>query len=256
MNPASSDLSSRVFGGDASDGVAVDVPARMSTRRWLHEHIYDQILTGKFQPGMKLMQQQLAEQYQVGQGMIREALFQLQQLGLVEIVENKGFFVTQMNAEKLLEAYELRELHDGLAARRCCGRITPAQADELAAMARRIYELGLEDKEIEMGLLDRAWHDRLVRISGNRILSRLTDNYGFILRKFVWDWPHRQRDLNQTLEWHTKILAAIRENQPETAEQLARDHVYHARLNLEERIREGQFRSEPSPRLSGESLES
>lgn len=230
------------FWGDSPVGLA-DVPTlkRMSTRRWVHENIYEQILTGKLQPGLKLTQQQLADQYQVGQGLIREALFQLQQLGLVEIVENRGFFVTRMDAEKFLEAYELRELHDGLAARRCCGRITSRQVEELEAQAVRIHQLGMENKEMEMGLLDRAWHDRLVEISGNGILNRLTNNYRFVLRKFIWDWPHQQKDLDQTLAGHRKILAAIRENQPEQAERLAREHVYRARWDLEEHIRNGKF---------------
>jgi DNA-binding GntR family transcriptional regulator len=248
MSRTSNGFSSHIsFGG--TSGVAEMAPReRISTRRWLHERIYDRILTGELRPSSKLQQQQLAEEYKVGQGMVREALLLLQQLGLVEVVENRGFFVSQMNAEKLLEAYELRELHDGLAARRCCGRITPDQVEELQAMARRIHQLGLEDQEMEMGLLDRAWHDRLVEISGNNILSRLTENYCFVLRKFIWDWPHRRRDLEQTLDWHTKILAAIRENRPEEAERLAREHVYRARLDLEERIQKGQFQYKISPK--------
>jgi DNA-binding GntR family transcriptional regulator len=219
-------------------------PQRMTTRRWLHDQICERILSGKHRPGSRLAQEDLANEYKVGRGIVREALLQLQQLGLVEVVDNRGFFVTQLNPKKLLDAHEMREMHDGLAARLCCERITPAQADELIAMAKRIYQLGLEGKNLEMGYLDRDLHDRLLRIAGNEVLFDVVSKYRFLLRKIVVDRPRERRNLDETLDEHMSVLTAIRENRPDEAERLARAHVHKVRVENEKLIQSGKFRPE------------
>ncbi|MBN1555812.1 MAG: GntR family transcriptional regulator [Phycisphaerae bacterium] len=219
-------------------------PQRVTTRQWLHDCICERILSGKHPPGSKLVQEDLANEYNVGRGILREALLQLQQFGLVDVVANRGFFVAQLNAKKLLDAHEMREVHDGLAARLCCGRITPEQADELETIVRRIHQLGVEGKTMDMGFLDRQYHDRLVAIAGNDILSDLVDKYRYYLRKIVVDRPQEPRIGEETLHEHLAVIDAIRHHRPDDAERLARAHVHKIRLENEEKIRKGEFRVE------------
>lgn len=225
-------------------GNATDRPQRLTTRRWLRDCICQKILSGKHQPGSKLVQEDLANEYNVGRGILREALLQLQQLGLVEVVDNRGFFVAQLNTKKLLDAHDMREVHDGLAARLCCGRITLPQVEELEKIVRRVHQLGLQGKTVAMGCLDREFHDRLVCIADNGILSDLVGKYRFYLRKIVVDRPCDVRILEETLHEHLAIVEAIRNNQPDEAERLARAHVRKVRLENEERIKNGEFRPE------------
>lgn len=219
-------------------------PQRLTTRQWLHDCICERILSGKHRPGSKLIQEDLANEYNVGRGILREALLQLQQLGLVDVVDNRGFYVAQINAKKLLDAHEMREMHDGLAARLCCARITPRQADELEKTVRRIHQLGDEGKTMDMGFLDREFHDQMVGIAGNDILSDLVGKYRFYLRKIVVDRPRDATVLDETLREHLAIVDAVRKNQPDEAERLARAHVHKVRLENEERIKNGEFRPE------------
>jgi DNA-binding GntR family transcriptional regulator len=222
-------------------------PPGVSTRDWLRDRISERILHGHLSPGSKLAQQSLAKEYRVGQGMIREAMLQLQQYGMVESVENRGFFVPKLDLQKFLDAYELREVLEGLAVRRCCRRATPAQLDEMTAMADRIYELGQKKQYREMGLLDRDLHDRLVEIAGNELLSEMVRQYRFVIRKIVWGRGPTERVeeiLAATHDEHIGILAAIRQNQPDQAEQRMRDHIRKVRLENEEKIRKGEFHPE------------
>jgi DNA-binding GntR family transcriptional regulator len=210
---------------------------RLTRRHHVRDSLQRMILTGERQPGTKLRQQELAKQFQVAQGVVREALLELQAYGLVEMIDRRGMFVTKLNKNKLLEAFEVREMHEALAARLCCERVTRAQVRELVEMAQQIYTLATNKKLDEMGSLDRELHARLVRLSGNSMLARLADNYA-ILGKFV----RADRNPGVVRDEHVAILRAIEEGRPDDAERLIRSHVAAARLAVEKRIESGHFK--------------
>ena len=68
----------------------------------------DAILTGKLQPGERLMENQLAEKLGVSRTPIREALILLKHDKLIESIPQRGTFVTKISAQKVLEAKVLR----------------------------------------------------------------------------------------------------------------------------------------------------
>ena len=89
-----------------------------NSRHRVSEEIEQMILAGTLRPGQKLLQQQLAKQFGVALGVLRESLLELKAIGLVDIIDNVGMFVAELDARRVLEAFEIREVHEGLAARR------------------------------------------------------------------------------------------------------------------------------------------
>ncbi len=63
-----------------------------SARHRVRQGVEEMILRGGFQSGSKLKQLSLAKQFGVGQGIVREALIELQGMGLVESVNNRGTY--------------------------------------------------------------------------------------------------------------------------------------------------------------------
>ncbi len=212
--------------------VAVEGVARHRVREGLQE----MILSGECPPGSKLRQMQLARQFGVAQGVVRESLLELKACGLVKTVDNLGVFVSELDAAKLVEAYELREVLEGLAATLCCRRASREDLRELAETARRIYRLGTQDRNEEMGSLDREFHLRLIQISRNEMLERLTESYrvlGKVLR--VDRSPRAVRDE------HLGILKAIERNEPEEAERRMRRHIRAGKRVIERQAASGTF---------------
>jgi len=209
---------------------------RQAARHPIREQIQLLILSGQLRPGSKLVQQELARQFGVAQGVVREALLELQSFGLVETVDNRGMFVSEMNLAKLLESYDVREMHEGLAARLCCDRVTRAQVRELMETAEQIYALGTESRPDEMGLLDREFHHRILEIGGNTMLLRLADNYR-LLGKAV----RANRDPERVREEHVGILRAIEEGKPNEAEALMRQHIRMGKTAVQEQLAKGEF---------------
>src|SRR5918993_1763707 len=111
-----------------------------TARSRVREDVRRLILSGELRPGTRLTQQQLAKRFGVAQSVIRESLLELQFSGLVRSVDNLGIFVSELDTDRLLQAYEVREMLEGLAARCCCERASRADVRELYEMAQRIYQ--------------------------------------------------------------------------------------------------------------------
>ena len=148
-----------------------------TVRRSVREEIQRRILSGESRPGERVAQQSLAKELGVGQGSVREALVELQWLGLVDAIDRLGVFVGNLDAARLCEAYEIREFLEGLAARRSCEHASQADATVLRNIANHILTLSNEGKVEEMGAADRAFHLQIVSISGNKMLMRLAEGY-------------------------------------------------------------------------------
>lgn len=207
-----------------------------NARHLVRDAVQTMILEGQHKPGKKLVQPLLAKQFGVAQGVVREALLELQSVGLVESIDNRGMFVSEMSMEKLLESWDVREMHEGLIARVCCDHITRAQVQRLRIMAEEIFTLGEAGRLDEMGALDRKWHQKLLDISRNGMLKRLADNYR-VLGKVV----RANRDPQAVRDEHIAILDAIEQGDSQQAEFRMRQHIRAGRLAIEKQIADGSF---------------
>jgi DNA-binding GntR family transcriptional regulator len=205
-------------------------------RHRVREKIEQMILNGEPQPGHRLLQQHLAKKFGVAQGIVREALLELQAYGLVEAVDNRGVFVSQLNADKLLESFDVREVLEGLAVRLCCEHTSRSDVRELMDLAQEIHALAEQKKFDRMASLDREMHQRLIQLSGNSMLVRLCENC-HALGKTV----RTERDPTQVRDEHIAILQAIDERRADDAERLIREHIRTGRNALQKAMKDGVF---------------
>ena len=204
-------------------------------RHNIRDEIQRRILSGESKPGERLSQQSLARELGVAQGTVRESLLELQWLGLVESVEHLGMFVDNLDASRICEAYEVREVMEGLAARLACGHAGRADIAELRSIVDNIYRLA-QEKANETASLDRSFHLRITELSRNSTLIRLSQTYrvlGMTVRAF--------RDPSIIYAEHLGIIEAIEHNFAEEAERQARDHVIGARQMIESQVLQGTF---------------
>lgn len=210
--------------------------SQTTARGRVREDVRRLILSGELRPGTRLTQQQLAKRFGVAQSVIRESLLELQFSGLVRSVDNLGIFVSELDTDRLLQAYEVREMLEGLAARCCCERAGRADVRELGEMVDRVYELGIAGSDGERGALDREFHHRTILISQNVILARLTEAYHVLGMIVQASRPH-----DVIREEHWAIVKAIEANNADEAEQAARRHVAGARRAIHEQVTGKQF---------------
>ncbi|MER9572754.1 GntR family transcriptional regulator [Mesorhizobium opportunistum] len=83
---------------------------RQSLPDILAEALRERILSGEFRDGDSLVQENIAEEYEVSRMPVREALRQLEVQGLVALRTHRGAIVISLSREKLIELLNLRIL--------------------------------------------------------------------------------------------------------------------------------------------------
>jgi DNA-binding GntR family transcriptional regulator len=214
-----------------------DKVIRTPARHRVREQIQQWILTGRRPAGTRLGQQELARRFGVAQGVVREALLELQISGLVETSDNRGACVGSVGPGMIIESVQIRGALEGLAVRLCCRRITREEIRRLEEHVRRIHQLAQENQFEQSGLQDRLFHQRLIEISGNRMLQRLSENF-WVLGKIT---AGMGKDSKKTLEEHLAILKAIEQGREKQAELLMREHIGDLGDGIEKQIQKGPF---------------
>lgn len=206
------------------------------SRHRVRDQIERMILTGELVANQRLTQLDLARRFDVAQSVVREALLELQIGGLVRSIDNAGMFVCNMGPQRLVDAYQIREVFEGLAARLCCEHATQAEIREMYLLAERNYEFGRQMKMDLRSESDRDFHFRIILASRNEILAHLTEGnraLGMVVRT--------DRPLDTVYSEHRAIVRAIEDRRAEKAERLAREHARAARLVIESEIAKGTF---------------
>src|SRR6201993_1457990 len=91
-------------GFESPHGPSAPPPLRAHVVRMLSAGI----LSGKYRPGDRLNESQIARELNISRIPVREALSQLQEQGLVQNRERRGMFVTNIGPEEVQQLSSLR----------------------------------------------------------------------------------------------------------------------------------------------------
>ena len=128
------------------------------------------ILSGKYKPGDRLNESQIARELSISRIPVREALSQLQEQGLVQNRQRRGMFVTNIGPDEVLQLSSLRVVLETEALRLALARMTP---EVLASLEKLIARMDAWDGTIlEAAGLDLEFHRVLWKAAGNPYLER------------------------------------------------------------------------------------
>jgi DNA-binding GntR family transcriptional regulator len=159
------------------------------------------IVAGRYRPGQRVGQEEIADSLGVSLAPVREALRALEQEGQVVYRPRRGYFITELHVEDLQEIYALRALlptldDDALE------RIELAARDCAAAAERGDVAAELEaNRRFHFGMLESPDQTHTMRLI--RLLWDSTEAY----RAMYYNSPEERR---KTIEAHDEILGAVR----------------------------------------------
>lgn len=168
------------------------------------------ILTGILRPGEQVVQEAIADRYGVSRVPLREALKVLEGEGLVTYHRHRGYFVTVLGTEELLEVYRLREVLEAEAIAAAVPALDDAALAHLADVLAEL-EAATADRDVAAAMdANRRLHFGIFEASGMPRLVRL-------LRQ-LWDATDAYRTLYFASEAnlrrvdaeHRAILEALR----------------------------------------------
>ncbi|WP_453985073.1 GntR family transcriptional regulator [Brevibacterium casei] len=197
------------------------------------------IIAGNLEPGTKLRETALAEQYAVSRIPVREALRSLEAEGLVESRPYVGSVVAPSPIEDAEDLFEIRIVLEAATARRAAKRAA-AQADggepdpRWRAVRKEINEI-LDDGDTviaesrfhDLAVLNMRFHFAIAELSGSLSLISLLRQ---ISGKIEWLYSlNVSRRGTQAWPEHRAILAAVDAGQETTAAELMGAHVARSR---------------------------
>ena len=181
----------------------------------------------------------MLRRYQVARASLREALRILETHGLIRIKPGPGggpvvsnvstadfgrmatlFF--QVHDIRFAELVEARLILEPVMARLAAERRDPADNEELRAIAKAGIDA---DDDASWREASRAFHDKVLSMSGNGLLSLVGGSFHDIFRDRVSGLMFAGRQRDQVKKVHAEIAEAIAAGDAEAAESLMREHM-------------------------------
>lgn len=199
------------------------------------EALRERIYKGDYAPGTILRQEHIATEFGISRTPLREALRVLERDGLVVHQAGKGARVASADLPRLLDAYALREVIDGVAARFAAERATSETIDTLQ---RLIEEQAAtvdpwDPKAYTQSNVD--FHMAIMDASGNSSLHAFIPLLRMTSQVFAPAFSLSTDRAPHAVSEHRLILDAIAARDGDAAENLARSHIRatSARLRAE-----------------------
>ncbi len=181
------------------------------------------ILDGRYPPGSRIVETRLARQFGTSQAPVREALRDLEALGVVEITAFRGARVRRPSSDELLEVFVVRCEIEALAVRLALPRLTADDLDELASCVSEMGRASAAGDTVAEASADAAFHGHLVARSGNATLGRVWERLEPFSRTYI-SLAIPGADQERIISLHSGVLGALRAGDATQAELAIRHH--------------------------------
>ncbi len=215
----------------------VDLPhlALPSLARWtsVREEVANvlrgAIVAGEMRPGELYSASGLAERFGVSATPVREAMLDLVKQGLVEVVRNRGFKVTEISEADLDQITQIRQLLEPTAAAEAVPHIADGELDALRSLASAIVDAAAEGNLVSYINADREFHLRLLRAAGNGRLVRIVDDLRAQTRLYGLSALVASGRLVDSAQEHVEMCDLIAAGDGKKLKKLMGAHLGHTR---------------------------
>ncbi|MGP5369788.1 GntR family transcriptional regulator [Pseudomonas helleri] len=199
-------------------------PENMAERIYLQ--LKDDIFEFRLLPGDRFSESEIAERVQASRTPVRQALYQLEREGYVEVYFRSGWQVRPFDFNYFEELYDVRVILETAAV----ARLGTMEIESNVALSelKKIWLVEANDRLQDtqaVSILDERFHCDLVEATGNAEMARMhfdiTEKIRIIRRL---DFTQVSR-INATYEEHGQILNAVLQRRTEQAQQLLKAHI-------------------------------
>ena len=217
----------------AEEATKRQLKKRSLYREEICDYIKELILSGELKPGDRIVETRCAKELGVSQSPVREAIRELELIGLVENIPFQGSFVREHTIKDVKESYKVRISLETLGIKYAVESITDDQLKEIYGVMKEM-ETAAENQEFDLYIkLDTLFHQKIIEISQNAMLLRLWSQC------HVREWTYiATRKLSETgLEnlaiRHEAIYNALAERDEAKAVQAVSSHLEELLVAME-----------------------
>jgi DNA-binding GntR family transcriptional regulator len=196
----------------------VEPVGRRPLREEIRKVLVEGLISGRWEPGDRIVERRLATELAVSQAPVREALRELETLRLIESSPNRGARVRGFSPSDLREVYQVRAGLEETATR--LGR-PPVEA--LRAHVTRLHAAAAADSLDDQVRHGVAFHREIVAAAGNALLLAVWESLGIEV------WTHMSIRLfrmrpHENAADHEPLVEAFDRDDPQVG-RLLHDHV-------------------------------
>lgn len=183
-------------------------------RKTVVKQLLAAIFQGELKAGERLIIQDLAKRLGVSPTPIREALVELEGIGIIDFIPNCGGLVREVTGNDVKEVCQVRKALECEATRSACGRIQQTRLEELREAFRRVRSAKRHGAAFveRARQLDSHLHDLIAQSCGNRFLARELERMKLLFRAFrdaSWEKRLARNDCLRVAEEADEHLAIV-----------------------------------------------
>ncbi len=204
------------------------VSHRQVFREEIRNAIREAIFSGKLNPGDRIIETYWAKELGVSQGPVREAIRDLEAMGLVETVPFKGSRIRTLTEKDVRDNYSVRICLESKSIRDAIIQLDDQRMAELVEHLRTIL-LEMDDCANRGDLrqftdCDTLFHRAIIDATGNQVLLKLWEQCN-MRNWFRFSALTDATSLRQLQSGHQQILEAICARDVKTATSMLEDHL-------------------------------
>ena len=207
----------------------------------VHQILKNMIMDRELLPGQKIPQEKIAQELGVSRTPLIAALKYLEQEKLVESKPRRGFYVRLFAKEEMVSIFELREVLEGLTARRAAQKVTDAEIDKMKQFFSQ-FDLTQDITDYKAySREDRHFHTYVTEIGAKEFLKSILETTNII--SFSYQLINSEglvRSPNETIHEHLAVIDAISRRDPQAAEKLMRRHFKRTIAALTRDLKAGE----------------
>ena len=191
-------------------------------------------------------EQDLSKRFAVSRTVIREALKVLKERGLIQSRNGEGSYISKPKTDTVSSAVNRIIMMDQISSDHLHGMrvILETAGCRLAAINARPEDIEymeftlmqMETKPLSTEnriKYDSDFHITIAKASGNELLRMFVEVMTIVLKEYmIKGFPGGPLSIKKTLAQHAKILEAIKNRNPDDAEEAIRSHLTAARENV------------------------
>src|SRR5262252_1386979 len=174
---------------------------------------------------IRLDERRLASDLGISRTPVREAMAQLEREGFVRSVPRRGIYVVRKTKQQVIELITAWAALEGMAARLITQQANDAEIGQLRQMFTKFENGQLHAHLDEYSEVNIEFHQTIIRMGGNRVLTDLAENLfthmRMIRRKTIGEEDRADRSIRD----HLNIIQALEARETERAEDLVRNHA-------------------------------
>ena len=218
-----------------TDDLTLNMNAYLPLRDVVFNTLREAILKGDLKPGERLMELQLASKLGVSRTPIREAIRELEMIGLVENIPYKGTIVrkltrkgaevAKMTLKDMEDVLEIRDALDELAVRIACQKISDEQLKQLEDM-KELFEKSTQTGNVKkIAEADVTFHDVIYEATGNPKLVTLLNNLREQVYRYRVEYIKDPKNYPTLIAEHEAILESLKNRDVKNAVEAMHVHV-------------------------------